>query len=307
MIHSLTVTNYLGDSLTLKLTEIDPENGIYIKEIKGLGPVKADINTTKLATSDGTVFNSSRLNQRNIVITLGYTLDQLYDIETTRQLTYKFFPIKRQVTLIFETDNRIVQCTGNVETNEPDIFSREETAKISIICSDPNFYSSGKDGTIITTFFGIEPRFMFPFSNPVNEATLMFGSIENKTENTIMYNGDADVGLIIRMHALGDVGNVAIYNTGTRELMYFDMEERLVELTGSGFSTGDTIIVSTLRSNKSVQLLRAGSYTNVLNILDKDSNWFKLVKGENTFAFTANYGERYLEFRIESKVVFDGV
>lgn len=307
MIKTLTVINYLGDSLTLKLTEIDPQNGIYIKEIKGLGPVKADINTTKLATSDGTVFNSSRLNQRNIVITLGFTLLQLYDIETTRQLTYKFFPIKRQVKLIFETDNRLVECTGNVESNEPDIFQKDETAKISIICSDPNFYSTGKDGNIITTFYGIEPQFMFPFSNPVGESTLMFGSIENKKENTIHYEGDMEVGIIIRMHALGDVGNVAIYNTGTRELMFFDMEEKLVELTGSGFTTGDTIIVSTLRSNKSVQLLRGGTYTNVLNILDMNSTWFKLAKGDNTFAFTANFGERYLEFRIESQVVFEGV
>lgn len=307
MIQSITVTNYLGESLTLNLSQIDDQNGIYISKIDGLGPVKADVNTTKLATSDGTVFNSSRLNERNIVITLGFSLYTADSIETARQLTYKYFPVKREVTLLIATDNRTVTCSGVVESNEPDIFSKKETEKISIICSDPNMYSAGEDGTIITTFYGVEPQFFFPFYNPVGEKTLKFGSIENHTENIIVYEGDTEIGIMMYMHATGDVGNITVYNTGTRERMFFDVEDRLEELTGSKMTTGDTIIVSTLRSKKSIQLLRGGAYTNVLNILDKDSNWFTLSKGNNVFAFTTNYGERYLEFRIESQIVFEGI
>ena len=64
--------------------------------------------------------------------------------------------------MIFETDNRMCETTGWVESNEPTIFSREEGCQISVICPDPYFYSLSKDSTI---FSGIEPALEFPFSN----------------------------------------------------------------------------------------------------------------------------------------------
>lgn len=65
MIKSVTITNYLGERIKLDLT--DPEaSGFVIEEIEGLGPVKADVNVTDLATTDGALFNSSRANTREI-------------------------------------------------------------------------------------------------------------------------------------------------------------------------------------------------------------------------------------------------
>ena len=71
MIKAITVTNYLGDSIRLDLARPE-ESGFAVKSITGLGPGKADINTTEISTNDGSLFNSSRLSSRNIVITLGF-------------------------------------------------------------------------------------------------------------------------------------------------------------------------------------------------------------------------------------------
>lgn len=66
MIHSFAITNYLGDRIKLDLRE--PEvSGFLIKSVTGLGPVKATVNTTEVVTNDGSMFNSARLSQRNIV------------------------------------------------------------------------------------------------------------------------------------------------------------------------------------------------------------------------------------------------
>ena len=67
MIRSVTVENYLGDSITLELMRPE-KSGFIVKNIEGLGPAKANINTTDISTNDGSIFNSSRLTQRNITM-----------------------------------------------------------------------------------------------------------------------------------------------------------------------------------------------------------------------------------------------
>ncbi len=304
MIKSITITNYLGESITLEMGRPD-KTGLYIKEIEGLGPPKADINAKELATSDGGVFNSARTTTRNIVLSLGFLKNPT--IEDIRQLTYKYFPIKQKLRFRIDTDNRIAETYGYVESNEPNIFSQEEDTQISIICPDPYFYSAGKDGINVTVFSGIEPLFEFPFSNEsLTENLIETGSIQYATEKSIYYTGDAEVGIMITIHAVGTVGNITIYNTGTRETMRID-NEKIATLTGSGIINGDDIYISTLKGDKHITLLRDGVYTNILNALSKDSDWFQLAKGDNIFAYTADTGAINLQFKIENRVVYEGV
>ena len=124
MIKAITVTTPKGESL--KLTLANPEeSGLIVKSIEGLGPSKANINTTELATMDGSVYSSARTTERNIVLTLAMMFAPT--IEDSRQKTYHFFPVKGKVKLVIETDNRQVQTEGYVESNEPDIFSIKST------------------------------------------------------------------------------------------------------------------------------------------------------------------------------------
>lgn len=307
MIYSLAVTNFLGDRIRLELGK--PENtGFLIKSITGLGPVKANVNTTEVATNDGSMFNSARLSQRNIVIQMVF-VNSIYgeDIEEIRQKSYKYFPIKKNVELVIETDNRYVRATGYIESNEPDIFSKQEGTQISIICPDPYFYSASEDGDNVTDFYSIDPMFEFPFSNEsLTEPLLVFGEIQIKTEGVITYTGDSEIGVMIYIHAIGPAEHINIYNTETREVMTIDTV-KLEKLTGRGLIAGDDIIINTLKGEKSITLVRSGVSYNILNCLDKNTDWFTLVKGDNIFAFTADSGVTNLQFRIENKVIYEGV
>ena len=307
MIYSLAVTNYLGDRIKLELGR--PENtGFLVKSITGLGPVKANVNTTEVATNDGSMFNSARLSQRNIVIQLAF-VHSIYgeDIEEIRQKSYKYFPIKKNVELIIETDNRYVRTIGYIESNEPDIFSKQEGTQISIICPDPYFYSASEDGNNVTDFYSIDPVFEFPFSNEsLSEPLLIFGEIQIKTEGVITYHGDSEIGVMIYIHAIGPATNFNIYNTETREVMSINTT-KLEALTGKGIVASDDIIINTLKGEKSITLVREGKSYNILNCLDKNTDWFTLVKGDNIFAFTAESGVTNLQFRIENKVIYEGV
>lgn len=304
MIKTITVTNYLGDTIDLELTR--PElSGFIIMSVDGLGSGKANINTTDMSTNDGSLYNSARVPSRNITISLRYMGTD--NIEEIRHKSYKYFPLKRKVTLRITTDTRIAEIDGYVESNEPNIFSSEEGADISIICPYPFFYSAEGDGTQTTIFSGVEPMFEFPFCNDsLTENLLLMGEIQHKTENVIVYEGDVETGIKMTIHATGPATHVAIYNVTTREVMRINTD-RLKSLTGSEIVASDDIIIDTTRGQKSAILIRNGITTNILNCLDRDSSWFELSKGDNIFAYTAETGNEFLQFKVENKLVYEGV
>lgn len=304
MIKAVTVTNYLGDSIKLDLMRPE-KSGFIVKGIEGLGPGKADMNFTSIASDDGDLYNTSRRGKRNIILSLGFMATPT--IEDVRLKSYKYFPLMRNLTLLIETDSRTAEVSGYVESNEPNIFSENEGCIISILCPNPYFRSAGEDGITETVFSGIVSQFEFSFeNNSLNEPMLEFGSIQNLTEQTIYYTGDAETGVTIYIHALGEVENITIYNTRTRELMKIDTY-KLEEITGHGILAGDEITICTIKQKKSIFLLRSGITTNILNCLDKKVDWFQLSKGDNIFTYIAEYGGTNLQFRIQSQVVYEGV
>lgn len=305
MIKSVSVTNYLGESLRMELTN-PYETGIVVENITGLGPGKADVNVTELTSSDGSLYNSARLGTRNITMLLRFMFAP--DIETVRQKTYKYFPIKKHLTLTFETDNRSCYITGYVESNEPVIFDKSEYTQVSIICPDPYFYSLRADSTV---FSGVVSMFEFPFSNEVtdNEETerfLVMSDLQFESEQTVYYSGESEIGVTIRIRAIGTVENLTIYNTGTREFIKIDTD-KMERITGHPIIEGDEITICTVKGKKSITLLRDGVTTNILNCMTKDSSWIQLVKGDNVLAYTADSGAEMLFFSVENNVIYEGV
>lgn len=314
MIKSFKVTNYVGDSITLELTRPD-KTGFIVKSVDGLGPVKATVNMTQIATNDGARFNSARLDKRNIVFDLEFMelpvrKDENGDvlpyetIEDIRHKSYKFFPLKKKIKLVVETDKRIVETEGYVESNEPDIFSNKEGCRISILCPDSFFYSLGSTETV---FSGLKPMLEFPFGNEsTTEPLIEMSRIETKQEHYVYYEGDVEVGVTILVHAVGEASNLNIYNATTEEHMRIDTE-KLAQITGSGIIPGDTIIIETRKGCKKIRLLREGKEINILNCLDKGTKWFTLVKGDNVFVYTTDEGGSNLQFSVTNKVVYEGV
>lgn len=173
MLRFIKLTNYKNETLTINL--FNPKSsGFDVRKIDGLGPVKANITTTKLVTTDGDYYNSARANGRNIVITLGFNIVPelgIKSIEDCRQLLYKYCPLKKKLRFTVITDNREVYTYGYVESNEPDIFSEDETSQISLICPFPWFQT---DETNTVKLSNVKPLFKFPFEvlekdlSPVN-------------------------------------------------------------------------------------------------------------------------------------------
>ena len=302
MIKSFTVINYLGESINIKLTDSEPDHGLLVKSMKGLGPAKANINTTDLATADGSKYNSARLDDRNIVIEFYFMATPT--IEDTRQRTYKYFPIKKPLTLVIETDNRVVMTTGYVESNEPNIWSQNESNQISIVCPDPYFYSVFSNKTKL---YSVKAEFEFPFENEAGTESIELGAYLINEEYDIWYDGDAETGIDIYIkYTHDDVGDLTIFNTGTREQIIIK-NEIIAQIVGSAPKKGDEIYISTVRGNKSIILVRNRTEYNIFNSIGRDADWFTLSKGDNYFAYTATSGTQYLLVEIDNKIVYEGV
>lgn len=164
MFKKVTITNYRGESVEYLIEGVNvaDNNGLLITDIDGLGPVKANINMTKLATADGGIYNSARLGNRNIVIKARFT--NATSIEDARLSSYQFFPIKKKLTFKIETDHRTAFTEGYVESNTPNPFSEKSDVQISVLCESAFFYAPSED---VTTFAGVDSLFEFPFENNV--------------------------------------------------------------------------------------------------------------------------------------------
>lgn len=303
MIQSVKVTNYLGETLTLELR--NPEtSGFFIKHIEGLGPVKSTVNMTEVLSADGAFFNSSRIGPRNIVMNLGMYDDGSVSVETLRQLSYQLFPTKKSVTLEIQTDNRLGITSGYVESNEPNIFSDKEDTFISILCPSAFFLESGVIQTIFTGFSG---GFEFPFENTsLVSPTLQFGQIFVNTSGNVIYTGDEETGVIIYINVTGAVNGLSIFNLGTDETMLISSAQ-IIAITGHDLQAGDQIIISTLKGNKYIYLIRSGVTFNILNALGTTADWFTIDRGDNVFTYTAVSGLANLQFMIEHQVVYKGL
>lgn len=304
MIKSITITNHLGESITMELT--DPEkSGFVIRFIDGLGPPKANVEMTEMSLMDGAVYNSARAQSRNIVISLGFLLLN-ETVEDVRQKAYKYFPLKHRVDILIETDNRSCETYGYVESDSPDIFSKDSGSIISILCPFSYLLSTEINSTIFAT---IDSNFEFPFSNESLTLKLLeFSIINGYTTQTINYSGDAEIGMVMYIHAIGNVENVEIFKLEPEPVESIKIDtDRLTALTGEGFHSGDDIVISTIKGNKYAILLRDGEEINILNCLDKYPDWIQLSRGDNIFTYTAESGITNLQFKIENQIAYEGI
>lgn len=301
MIRTITVTNHNRESLLLDLFKPE-KSGLIIMNIDGLGPTKANIEMNEIATIDGGLFSSARQESRNIVFTLRMLPCPM--IEDARQKTYKFFPLKKKISLVVQTDNRRVETEGYVESNVPNIFSKDEETQISIVCPDPNFYGIGDESTV---FSGVQPRFEFPFSNEsLTDNLIEFGHIMLDTRATLWYEGDSDTGILVTIHALNSADNITIWNNDTYEHITINTN-RLAQIVGASFGKGDDIIISTVKGQKYVRALHNGQYYNIISAINKDADWFQLTNGANVFTFTAETGENNLLVTFSYRKAYGGI
>lgn len=347
MVESIEVINFSNDSKPLKLVLSDPENeitsqGFAVTSVTGLGPGKATVNSSELVTIDGAEFINARLPKRTIKIDLtflpiayekdGKRVDEF--VADIRRKSYRYFPIKEKVKLIFTTveyrrdptnmyksipDRKSYYIEGIVEQNEPNIWSKSESSTIQIVCMDPYF----KDvNTMKKSFNDIIPRFhyesyiigsegktplypgwvdpdmdLYP-SSPTDNRFMVSERLvrEFLIMNNISY---VKTGGIFTIKANGSVDRPAIFNRTTDQILTLNMT----------LNKGDKVVIDTRKGYKSATL-KEGFGVDIINRIDiVTSQWIEFQPGENVIGVTCDNPRQRnnLDVSVEIRPLYAGI
>lgn len=267
--------------------ELTHNDAYVIESIDGLDPPDAQINTTKNANDDGSVYNSSYVDNRVITITLAIN----GPAEANRINLYKYFKSKMPVRLYYSNDTRDVYIDGYVQRMPIGFFEKKQIVQIIIFCPKPFFNGSENE---VVDFSSVNPLFEFPFSI---EEPIPFSELLIEQEKDIINNGDVETGVLIIMRARGNLTNPTIYNVETNE--YFTLNVSMVE--------GDEIQINTKKKEKSVVKISNGVTTNIIGNLKNGSTWFQLNPGDNIFTTTAATNPENLDTYCIITDQFEGV
>lgn len=281
--YTLIAENKYGEQL-----EITNNPRYVITDIDGLYPPEGVINTTQVANMDGSVFNSSHINDRVITITMAIN----GPAEANRLLLYRYFKTKYPVRLYYKNGVRDVYIDGYVSKFSVEYFEKKQTAQIEISCPTTLFRAVKES---VTEFANIENMFAFPFA--IEVAGIPFSEIALGEQKTIINGGDVETGVIIKLNALGTVLNPKIYNVDTSDRMTLSVE----------MQAGDEITINTRKKEKSITLLRDGVQTNIVGKLDAGSTWFNLIPGDNIFTYEADEFPEHLQCIFIINNQFEGV
>lgn len=267
--YTAKIQNALGETLTLT----GREAAYQITSIRGLNPPGAAVNISSIAGMDGGVFNSSKLETRNIVITLRIN----GDVEQNRLNLYRFFKTKESCTFFFKNGSRDVSIDGYIDTFEVDLFQRGQTAQISIVCPQPYFHALDE---IIQNSSNVTPLFTFPFTINAGEPVVI-SSLDDSALVIISNNSETGTGLNVEVN-FGEACNLfELKNTTSGEGMKF----------AYSFEDGDSLLIDTNSGHKSVRLIRGGVVSPLLSALQIGSAFFQLLPGDNVFEYLVDGSE----------------
>lgn len=236
---------------------------VQIRNIEGLGPVKADVTSIPLATGRGERPQGIATGKRNIVLTLGLNPNwEDQTMSSLRQLLYGYLMPENWTKLRFFTDELpTCQIEGTVESFEPNMFSDDPEVQVSIICYNPDFVDV--------------------------DATSIDGVVDDgTTEYVFEYLGTVESGYELRVDISEDnvayTGPITITTTAWGVTTVYEVDPVTVDVT-------QFFKLNSVKGLRRVQHVDSGdgSTSNLLAAVSDLSEWPILKPGECTVKIAA--------------------
>lgn len=232
-----------------------PRDSLIIQSVTGLGPADKSLFMGDYAR-DGGMYGGRRVNMRNpvMLVEINPNFGLGESVEGWRDILYRAFNDPNvnsdDVTLILHDDVKPDRfLTGFTEKFETEVFSKDTTAQISMICPDP--YLRDVTPTVVTPPAGVEGWQTVPF----------------------IYNGSAETGF-----------EVTIKITSATQTLTLDNNGKLMVLTYPTFQVGDIVHVNTKPGERKITLTKASDHLDydILYTLYSASPWLDLHSQTNS-------------------------
>lgn len=270
----------------LQLTQ--NEDKWQLISMTGLNPPPANIATSIIPGFDGSRFNSSRLESRNVVITLALK----GNVEINRMLLNAIILPKRYIKIYYKNNTLDVYIEGYVDTFEYDIFEQGVIAQASIICTAPYWIDCKENTTVLSSIVNL---FEFPFSIPKEGIALSETLVSASSD--VVNSGTEQTGVTITIDCNHNVLNPTVTNITTQQSMTLNTE----------IMKGDQIVINTVQGNKYISKYSNDIVTNIINSLDESSQWINLLPGDNMLMISADYGANNMTVTVSMQNRYGGV
>lgn len=259
------------------------DDPIQIRDLQGLGPVKAAVNTKAQADKDGEFYTGTSVGKRNIVLIVGLNADWVnHTVSSLRQDIYGYFMPKQPVRLrLFSDDLPAVEIEGYTESADPNLFSQDPEMVMSIICPAPDFIAVSQ-----SQIAGVAK----PGADWV--------------DFTVVGNVETSVDLLVSA-ADTDPTNYDGVITFEHKMLNGPVEPFAVN--GSIDASTDLHINSVVGGKKAENLFDGGEKANLLNTMSDDSVWPKLVRGTNSVRVLLDAGAADKEWTLTYFERFGGL
>ena len=267
--YTLIAENSKGEQM-----ELTNNPAYVVTQIDGLSPAEALVNTLPRAGLDGSDFNSAKVGERSIILTIAINSPACQN----RNELYRFFQPAQKTRLYYFNDMNSVYIDGWCQTSPVDIFGQKQTVVITLLCPDPHWHGVVP---IQAVDDGVSALFEFPFAIDEDQPVEISEVYPLATHAAVFWNdGTIDSGVEIKLTASGAVDDPQIYHVQSDK--FFKLNTSL--------QNGDIVTISTYDRNKSVIRLRSGVKRTLVASIDRASTWLKSNPGRNDFIFSAYNG-----------------
>ena len=244
----------------------------YVAMLTGTGPPSATINRATVSVADGARYNSARVNERDLLLTVHI----LRDVARARLNLYRFLATKSHIKVYYQADGLDVYIEGYVETAEVNPWEQNQYVQASIICPMP-FWQDVK--STFTDASQVSRLFEFPFA--IEEEGIELSAINVAASTVIENGGTVEAGVTFVITATVVSTNPRIHNLSTGEFIGVH----------AALEPGDQIEICTSTGEKRITHIRNGVRTNYINALMLGSTWLKMAIGANEYSYTVDVGE----------------
>ena len=256
-------TNKYKDSIEINSNP----SSLRLYDLEGRCGLSNEISVSKTTYTDGVIINSTTLGQRDLIIVGKIISNNKVEIESIKRKLIRTFTVKDNGTLYFKNnDDSNEYCIDAIVSNAP-IFTSVSYNVIDFIIElvAPNPYWRNKTEARIE-IASIKGSFHFPLNLP---------TIKGYREPNLIVNcnnvGDVDSGMRVEFYAKEPVLNPSLFDINTRQFIKIN-------------NAGEKSIISIIE----------GVETKILHLLDLNSSFLQLSRGDNLLKYEADEGVEFL-------------
>lgn len=285
----ITYENDYGESI-----EFSKDSGIRISAINDLSSNSVQVSTASGAGQVGASVTGKKVQPKTITFEGAYR----YDPAIRRKLLNVILPGVDAKIRYQDLDAGLDVYLDGTPTMTPSLSDNPfwQNFQFDFFCAYP--YWKGIDGELLE-FVHYESAFKFPYTF----SSTVKWKLTNKIINQLSYisnQGSVPIGFVAKFKARDTVVGPELLKVLTQENIRF---------SGLTMQVGDQLVISTIPNDSYCRITRAsnGVEENVFYLMDFESSFFMLDKGDNPLRFDAVSGYENLDVTVEYYITYAGV